>query len=172
MTDVAAGAQIRSKTITWQDPLATARLGATMSGLEYLTAIAEGRVPGPPIAAHFGLRWERIGPARSSPSPNRTSRCTTRSAWSTAGSAATMLDSVVGCAVHTTLPAGVGYSSVELKVSYLRAIHAGRGEIRATGRVVKAGSRIAFAEGEIRDAEGKLLATASGTCVITPGRSA
>ena len=61
MTDVAAGAQTRSKTITWQDPLPTARLGATMSGLEYLTAVAEGRVPGPPIAAHFGLRWERIG---------------------------------------------------------------------------------------------------------------
>ncbi|MFI5588672.1 PaaI family thioesterase [Amycolatopsis sp. NPDC051758] len=170
MTDVAA--QVRSKTITWEDPLATARLGATMSGLEYLTAVAEGRVPGPPIAAHFGLRWERIAPGEVVAVAEPDESLYNPIGMVHGGVAATMLDSVVGCAVHTTLPAGVGYSSVELKVSYLRAIHAGRGEIRATGRVVKAGSRIAFAEGEIRDAEGKLLATASGTCVITPGSAA
>ncbi|MCR6486772.1 PaaI family thioesterase [Amycolatopsis sp. OK19-0408] len=168
MTDVEA--QVRSKTITWQDPLATARLGATMSGFDYLTAVAEGRVPGPPIAAHFGLRWERIGHGEVVAVAEPDESLYNPIGMVHGGVAATMLDSVVGCAVHTTLPAGVGYSSVELKVSYLRAIHAGRGEIRATGRVVKEGSRIAFAEGEIRDAEGKLLATASGTCVITrPG---
>ncbi|WP_290054287.1 PaaI family thioesterase [Amycolatopsis solani] len=167
MTDVAAEAETRSKTITWQDPLPTARLGATMSGLEYLTAIKDGRIPGPPIAAHFGLRWERIehGDVEAVAEPDESMYNPIGMVHG--GVAATMLDSVVGCAVHTTLPAGVGYASVELKVNYLRAIHAGRGEIRATGRVVKEGSRIAFAEGEIRDAAGKLLATASGTCVIT-----
>ncbi|MGW5719238.1 PaaI family thioesterase [Amycolatopsis sp. NPDC003865] len=165
MTDVEA--QVRSKTITWQDPLATARLGATMSGFDYLTAVAEGRVPGPPIAAHFGLRWEHIGHGEVVAVAEPDESLYNPIGMVHGGVAATMLDSVVGCAVHTTLPVGVGYSSVELKVSYLRAIHAGRGEIRATGRVVKEGSRIAFAEGEIRDAEGKLLATASGTCVIT-----
>jgi len=167
MTDVATGAQTRSKTITWQDPLPTARLGATMTGFEYLTAISEGRVPAPPIAAHFGMRWERIGHGEVVAVTEPDESLYNPIGMVHGGVAATMLDSVVGCAVHTTLPAGVGYSSVELKVSYLRAIHAGRGEIRATGRVVKEGSRIAFAEGEIRDAEGKLLATASGTCVIT-----
>jgi uncharacterized protein (TIGR00369 family) len=167
MTDVAAGAQTRSKTITWQDPLPTARLGATMTGFEYMTAIAEGRVPAPPIAAHFGLRWEHIGHGEVVAVAEPDESLYNPIGMVHGGVAATMLDSVVGCAVHTTLPAGVGYSSVELKVSYLRAIHAGRGEIRATGRVVKEGSRIAFAEGEIRDAGGKLLATASGTCVIT-----
>ncbi|WP_370961785.1 PaaI family thioesterase [Amycolatopsis sp. cg9] len=167
MTDVAAAAETRSKTITWQDPLPTARLGATLSGLEYLTAIKDGRIPGPPIAAHFGLRWERIehGVVEAVAEPDES--LYNPIGMVHGGVAATMLDSVVGCAVHSTLPAGVGYASVELKVSYLRAIHAGRGEIRAVGRVVKEGSRIAFAEGEIRDAEGKLLATASGTCVLT-----
>ncbi|MBE1496479.1 uncharacterized protein (TIGR00369 family) [Amycolatopsis lexingtonensis] len=167
MTDVAAEAGTRSKTITWQDPLPTARLGAAMSGLEYLTAIKDGRIPGPPIAAHFGLRWERIehGEVEAVAEPDES--LYNPIGMVHGGVAATMLDSVVGCAVHTTLPAGVGYASVELKVSYLRAIHAGRGEIRAVGRVVKEGARIAFAEGEIRDAEGRLLATASGTCVIT-----
>ena len=165
MTDV--GARVRSKTITWQDPLETARLGATMSGLEYMRAIAGGRVPPAPIAAHFGMRWERIEPGEVVAVAEPDESLYNPIGMVHGGVAATMLDSVVGCAVHTTLPAGVGYASVELKVSYLRAIHAGRGEIRATGRVVKEGSRIAFAEGEIRDAEGKLLATASGTCVIT-----
>jgi uncharacterized protein (TIGR00369 family) len=167
MTDVAAGAQTRSKTITWQDPLPTARLGASMTGFDYMTAIADGTLPGPPIAAHFGLRWEHIGHGEVVAVAEPDESLYNPIGMVHGGVAATMLDSVVGCAVHTTLPAGVGYSSVELKVSYLRAIHAGRGEIRATGRVVKEGSRIAFAEGEIRDAEGKLLATASGTCVIT-----
>ncbi|MEU5263529.1 PaaI family thioesterase [Amycolatopsis sp. NPDC021455] len=165
MTDVEA--QVRSKTITWQDPLETARLGATMSGLEYMRAIAEGRVPPAPIAAHFGLRWERVDPGEVVAVAEPDESLYNPIGMVHGGVAATMLDSVVGCAVHTTLPAGVGYASVELKVSYLRAIHAGRGEIRATGRVVKEGSRIAFAEGEIRDAEGRLLATASGTCVLT-----
>jgi uncharacterized protein (TIGR00369 family) len=167
MTDVAAEAETRSKTITWQDPLPTARLGLTMTGREYMTAIAEGRIPGPPIAAHFGLRWESIGHGEVVAVVEPDESMYNPIGMVHGGVAATMLDSVVGCAVHSTLPAGVGYSSVELKVSYLRAIHAGRGEIRATGRVVKEGSRIAFAEGEIRDADGKLLATASGTCVIT-----
>ncbi|RSD15519.1 PaaI family thioesterase [Amycolatopsis eburnea] len=167
MTDVAAEAGTRLKTITWQDPLPTARLGASMSGLEYLTAIKDGRIPGPPIAAHFGLRWERIEPGEVEAVAEPDESLYNPIGMVHGGVAATMLDSVVGCAVHTTLPAGVGYASVELKVSYLRAIHAGRGEIRAVGRVVKEGSRIAFAEGEIRDAEGKLLATASGTCAIT-----
>ncbi|WP_103341888.1 PaaI family thioesterase [Amycolatopsis sp. CA-126428] len=165
MTDVEA--QVRSKTITWQDPLETARLGATMSGLEYMRAIADGSVPPAPIAAHFGMRWERIEPGEVVAVAEPDESLYNPIGMVHGGVAATMLDSVVGCAVHTTLPAGVGYASVELKVSYLRAIHAGRGEIRATGRVVKEGSRIAFAEGEIRDAGGKLLATASGTCVIT-----
>ena len=165
MTDVAA--QVRSKTVTWTDPLPTARLGAAMSGLAYMTAIADGSLPGAPIAAHFGLRWERVEHGEVVAVLDPDESLYNPIGMVHGGVAATMLDSVIGCAVHTTLPAGVGYSSVELKVSYLRAIHAGRGEIRATGRVVKEGSRIAFGEGEIRDAAGRLLATASGTCGIT-----
>ncbi|HKN50876.1 MAG TPA: PaaI family thioesterase [Amycolatopsis sp.] len=168
MTDVAEGAQVRQKTISWQDPLPTARLGATMSGLDYLTAIAEGRLPGPPIGAHFGLRWERISRGEVVAVAEPDESLYNPIGMVHGGVAATLLDSVVGCAVHTTLPAGVGYTSVELKVNYLRAIRAGIGEIRAIGRIVKEGARIAFAEGEIRDSAGKLLATASGTCLIMP----
>src|SRR3712207_7396153 len=71
-----------------------------------------------------------------------------------------MLDTVAGCAVHTTLPAGVGYTSIELKVSYLRSVHAGSGPLTAIGTVVKPGRRVAFAEGEVHDAAGRTGATA------------
>jgi uncharacterized protein (TIGR00369 family) len=157
---------VRQKTITWQDPLPSAELGRTMSGLEYITAMAEGRVPGPPIASHFGMRIVSIAegevvfaatPDESLYNPIGTVH---------GGVAATMLDSAVGCAVHTTLPAGVAYTSVELKVSFVRTILASAGEIQARGRLVKGGSRVAFAEGELRDEQGKLLATASTTCLI------
>src|SRR2546430_3976089 len=109
MTDVAA--QVRSKTITWEDPLATARLGATMSGLEYMTAIAEGRIPGAPIAAHFGMRWERVEPGEVVAVLEPDESLYNPIGMVHGGVAATMLDSVVGCAVHTTLPRSEEHTS-------------------------------------------------------------
>ncbi|SFB64015.1 uncharacterized domain 1-containing protein [Amycolatopsis marina] len=156
----------REKTISWQDPMPSAALARTMSGLRYLTGIAEGEIPPPPIAAHFGMRWVSVGdgdvvlasiPDESVYNPIGTVH---------GGVAATMLDSAVACAVHSTLGAGVGYTTVELKISYLRPILASSGEIRAHGWVVKSGSRVAFAEGDVRDAAGTVLATASSTCLI------
>jgi len=71
--------------------------------------------------------------------------------------------------VHTTLPAGTGYTSVEIKVSYLRPIHAHTGELTAHGWVTKPGKRVAFAEADLRDGDGTVLATASTTCLIISG---
>lgn len=78
----------------------------------------------------------------------------------------TLLDSVCGCAVHTTLPAGVGYTSLEIKTNFLRPMTVETGKVTAKGWVTKAGRSAAFAEGEIRDQSGKLLATASSVCLI------
>ncbi|MFE0024896.1 PaaI family thioesterase [Amycolatopsis sp. NPDC059021] len=163
--DVNVG-QLREKTIAWRDPLPMAGLAAKLSGVDYLRGIAEGRVPPPPISAHFGLRWVSVteGDIVLAAEPDESLYNPIGSVHG--GVAATMLDSAVACAVHSTLPAGVGYTSVELKVSFVRAIHAGMGEIRAHGWVVKAGSRVAFAEGDIRDTAGRVLATASSTCLI------
>ncbi|TVT17469.1 PaaI family thioesterase [Amycolatopsis acidiphila] len=156
----------RQKTITWQDPLAAAELGRAMPGLEYLTAIGEGRIPAAPISAHLGMRLVSVtdGEVVFAATPDES--LYNPIGMIHGGVAATMLDSAVGCAVHTKLPAGVGYSSVELKVSYLKAIHPSAGEIRARGYVVKVGSRVGFAEAELRDEAGTLLATASGTCLV------
>jgi uncharacterized protein (TIGR00369 family) len=78
----------------------------------------------------------------------------------------TLLDSVAGCAVHTTLPAGVGYTSAEIKVSYLRPVHADTGKLIAHGWVVKPGRRLAFAEADVRSPDGKIVATASSTLLV------
>lgn len=77
----------------------------------------------------------------------------------------TLLDSVAGCAVHTTLPAGVGYTSIEIKVSYMRPVKAGV-PLLARGWVTKRGNRVSFADGEITDPEGRKIATASSSCLI------
>ena len=68
--------------------------------------------------------------------------------------------------MQSKLPAGVGYTSLEIKVNYLRAVHASSGPLQALGTVVRAGRRVAVAEAEVRDASGVLVATASSTCLV------
>lgn len=158
--------EVREKTITWRDPLPAAELGRTLSGLDYLTGILDGKIPGPPIGSHFGLRWVSVAPGDVVMAANPDESLYNPIGVVHGGVAATLLDSVLGCAVHSTLEAGVGYTSIEIKVNFVRAIHGSTGEIRAHGWVVKGGSRVAFAEADIRDLDGKLLATASSTLLI------
>lgn len=174
MTTTAPGApeswgEPRSKTISWHDPTRSAQAGQQLSGLEYLTAMMEGRIPPAPISQLFDMRPKSVAqgdvaftcvPDESAYNPIGVVH---------GGLACTLLDSAAACAVHTTLPAGVGYTSAEIKVSYLRPIHAHSGELTAHGWVTKPGSRAAFAEADLRDADGKVLATASTTCMILGG---
>jgi uncharacterized protein (TIGR00369 family) len=82
------------------------------------------------------------------------------------GLVCTLLDSAIGCAVQTQLPAATGYTSLELKVSYLRPVHADTGALTARGWVTRQGRRVCFAEGSVTDGRGKVVATASGTCLV------
>jgi len=82
------------------------------------------------------------------------------------GAVCTLLDTATACAVYTTLPEGLGYTSVEIKVNYLKAVTVDSGPLTAVGTVVKAGSRIGFAEGKVTDASGKLVATATSTLLV------
>lgn len=160
--------QPRTKTVTWYDPLASAAAGRALSGLDHLRAIAAGELPGAPIAALVGTRPVLVERGRVVFS------CTPdESAYNPigivhGGLVCTLLDSVIGCAVHTTLPAGVGYTSTSLTVNYLRPVTAGSGELFAEGTVSKAGRRMAFADGVVRDAAGRLVATATGSCLVFP----
>jgi len=82
------------------------------------------------------------------------------------GLVCTLLDSVCGCAMHTTLPLGRGYTSVEIKVSYLKAVRATSGLLTATGTVVRAGARVGFTEGRVVDERGDVVATATSTLLL------
>ena len=82
------------------------------------------------------------------------------------GLAATLLDSAMGCAVHATLPVDVSYTTIEINVNYLRALTSETGTVRAEGRVINVGGRVALAEGQVTDAAGTLYAHGTTTCLI------
>jgi uncharacterized protein (TIGR00369 family) len=156
----------RSKTVSWYDPLASAQQGASLSGIEHLRAISDGVLPPPPISGLMGFAVTSVseGEVFFTCTPDE-------SAYNPigvvhGGLVCTLLDSVAGCAVQSTLPAGTGYTSLEIKVSYLRPVTAESGELTARGWVTRRGRRATFAEGEVRTADGKVVATASSTCLV------
>lgn len=156
----------RTKTLTWVDPLPQAARALTMNGLDYLQAIIDGEIPGAPIASHINLEFISVEPGRAvmAATPDESHYNPIGSVHG--GFFATLLDSVCGCAVQTTLPLGVAYTSLDLNVSFLRGISVGTGRVVAEGRVTKPGSKAAFVEADIRDAAGRLLATATSTCLV------
>lgn len=156
----------RSKTVSWFDPLAAAALGRKMSGIEHLEALRDGVLPPPPIAALFGFRLVAVEQGEVSFTCTPDESTYNPIGLVHGGLVCTLLDSVLGCAVQSTLSAEVGYTSIELKINYLRGVHAHSGELRARGWVTKPGRRVAFADGDVRDAEGKLVATATGSCLV------
>lgn len=154
-----------SRTITFHDPMATARLGMTMSGLDFLRRMAEGIVPPPPIAVLMNMDIDIVEEGRVTFGGTPDASHYNPIGVVHGGFAATMLDTVAGCAVHSTLPAGKAYTSIEIKVSYLRPLHAGV-RVIATGTVTKPGSRVAFADATLATADGVLVATASSSLLV------
>ena len=137
-----------------------------MSGLEFLTAICDGRLPQAPIAEVLGFRMVEVGegvavfegaPSRSYYNPIGTIH---------GGWYGTLLDSCMACAVQSTLEQGAGYTTVEYSVNLVRAILEDSGPVRAEGRLVHRGRRMATADGRLVDSRGKLLAHGTTTCMI------
>ncbi len=157
----------RTRTTTWEDPYAGAAKGASMAGIDYLREIASGTVPQAPIAALLGFELAEVEEGRVTFEAEPAEFHYNPIGVVHGGLAATMLDSVMGCAVHSTLPAGVLYSTIEVKVNFVRPITSGTGPIVAEGTVVHAGGRVATAEGRVYAKNtGKLLAHATTTCFI------
>ena len=159
---------LRERTVSWADPLVGAERAKTMSGLEFMRAMIAGEIPPPPItglmnmtavSAEVGTVTFTCEPDESMYNPIGTVH---------GGLVCTLLDSVLGCATQTTLPAGQGYTSLDITVSYLRPVMASSGTLTAVGRVIKPGSRAAFTEGTVHDASGKLVATATSTLLVFP----
>jgi uncharacterized protein (TIGR00369 family) len=146
-------------------PLATLK---SLSGLDFLRGIAEGRLPGAPIAALLGFRLSVVEPGRAVFTATPALRHYNPIGTVHGGFAATLLDSCMSCAVQTTLAAGLGYTTVEFKVNLVRAITAETGPVTAVGELIHAGRQVATAEGRLQDGSGRLLAHGLATCLILP----
>ena len=145
----------------------TAAAGATMSGLEYMTAVAGGEVPPPPIAVLMRYRPVEIEEGRVVFEGEPGEEHYNPIGVVHGGYAATMLDSVLGCAVHTTLPAGVAYTSLGLEVKYLRPITRDTGRVLCEASIIYRGRRQATSEAVVTAADsGKALASGTSTCMV------
>lgn len=136
------------------------------SGVEFFAAISRGELPSPPIGHLMDFVPIEFEPGRfvfqGTPGPQHYNPL----GIVHGGYAATLLDSCVGCAIHTLLPAGKGFTTLELKVNYIRALTDKTGPVRAEGKVVALGGQIGIAEGRLTDAAGKLYGFATTTCLV------
>ena len=156
----------RSRTVIWHEPGPGTAKGLAMAGIDYLQAMVDGVLPPPPIAGllRFDLVSAEPGRVVFTCQPDE-------SAYNPIGAihgglVCTLLDSVTGCALHSTLPQGRGYTSVEIKVNYLKAVRLSSGLLTATGMVVKSGSRVGFTEGVVTAGSGSVVATATSTLLV------
>jgi uncharacterized protein (TIGR00369 family) len=165
MSETASHMTTRTRVLEWSDPVATAAAGAELAGIDYMRALIAGELPAPPIAMNMGpieLEEGRVVfagvPGEEHYNPIGVVH---------GGYAATILDSVLGCAVHTTLPLGVGYTSLGLEVKYVRPITRDTGRVLCEGEVLYRGRKQATAEARLTSEEsGKLLASGTSTLMI------
>jgi uncharacterized protein (TIGR00369 family) len=163
---------VRSRTFTWADPKQHAAALGSRPGLALLRAVAAGELPPPPIMDTLDFHGFTVDEGRASV-------CVTPQEFHYnplgsvhGGVIAAILDTATGCAVHSTLPAGVGYTTLDLTTRYLRPATVDSGTLRCEGSVLSNGRRTALAEAHLRDASGRLLAHATSTCLIFPIQSA
>ena len=159
----------RSVTVTWQDPQPLAQAGRTISGLEFLRAIRDRKLPSPPIAMLLGFDLVEVEPGHAVFEVTPGERHYNPIGVVHGGLAMTLLDSCMGCAVQTHMPAGSGYTTLEAKTNLVRAITSETGKLRAVGKTLHVGKRMATAEGRLVDASGKLYAHATTTCIVLNG---
>ncbi|WP_329309767.1 PaaI family thioesterase [Streptomyces sp. NBC_01262] len=158
----------RSRTFDWEDPNILATAIGQDSGLDVMREMLTGRLPAPPIAATLGMTLEEaehgrvvfaLIPGEEHYNPMGSVH---------GGVYATVLDSATGCAVMSVLPKGMGYTSLDLNVKFLRPITADTGKIRAVGTVLNSGRRTALAQAELFDPADRLLAHATSSCLLFP----
>jgi uncharacterized protein (TIGR00369 family) len=137
-----------------------------MSGLEFLGAIVDGRLPAPPITQTLGFTLAEVAPGFALFTMTPAFKHYNPIGVVHGGVAATLLDSCMSCAIQTHLAAGTGYTTLEFKVNLVRPITDKTGPIRAEGRSLHVGRRSGTAEGRLIDAGGALLAHATTTCLI------
>ncbi|MEU7868084.1 PaaI family thioesterase [Dactylosporangium sp. NPDC049140] len=157
---------LRSRTFSWSDPMLNAAQLGRQSGLEMLQAMRRGELPAPPIMhllgtggldAQEGRVVVTLEPQEYHYNPLGTVH---------GGVLATLLDTATGCAVHSTLPAGVGYTTLDLTTKFLRPASIASGVLTCEGTVLSKGRRTALAQAQITDGRGALIAHATSTCML------
>jgi uncharacterized protein (TIGR00369 family) len=141
------------------------------SGLDFLKGVIDGRHPAPPIAQTLGFALVAVEKGRAIFEGTPQHKHYNPIGVVHGGFAMTLLDSALGCAVHTTLDKGDAYTTLEIKVNLVRPLTKDTGLIRAEGRILHRGRTLGTAEGEIKDAGGKLYAHATTTCMIFPAKN-
>ena len=157
----------RSRTITWADPFAIPKATAGKSGLEALREVFDGRLPPPPIAETMGIEGVHVEEGKAVFEGEPAEYLYNPIGVVHGGFAMTLLDSAMGCAVHSTMKVGERYTTLEVKTNFVRPITLETGRVRCEGVVIHRGGTIATAEGKLIAIDsGKLLAHGTTTCLI------
>jgi uncharacterized protein (TIGR00369 family) len=157
---------IRTRTFSWSDPMQTAARIGTTSGLELLRALRDGELPPPPILQLMGATGIEVEEGRVTVFMPAAEFHYNPLGTVHGGVIAAMLDTAAGCTVHSTLPAGVGYTSLDLVTRFIKPVSVKSGALRCEGGIISRGRRTAVAEAHLYDEAGKLLAHATSTCLI------
>jgi uncharacterized protein (TIGR00369 family) len=161
----------RKRTFEWDDPVAGAAEGRDLSGIDYLRRMKDGELPAAPIAKLMDFELVEVADGRAVFTVEPAEFHYNPIGMVHGGLAATLIDSATACAVQTTLPAGVGYTTVEFKTNFVRPMSSDTGRVRCSAEVIHRGGTIATAEARLTaDATGKLLAHGTATCAILGGR--
>lgn len=156
----------RTRTIVWQDPSVTATRMREMTGLEFLRAITRGDLPPPPIGVLMDFRVVEVDEGRVVFEGVPAEYHYNPIGMVHGGFASTLLDSAMGCAIHSTLPAGVGYATQDIHVRFLRPITHETGLLRCEAQVVHVGRTVGTAEARLTDAAGKLYGQGTTACAV------
>jgi len=162
----------RERVVDWQAPGPAAKAAAGMSGLEAMCAIRDGLLPEPPLARLIDFRLRVAEPGRIVMELEPHEILENTIGLLHGATAAALLDTAMGCAISTMLPAGQGAVTLDLKLTYLRPLSVRSGTISAEGKVIKLGRQTSYTEGFVRDGSGNLAvhATATFSMIGTPAK--
>jgi uncharacterized protein (TIGR00369 family) len=161
--DLFSPAWRRERVVDWQAPGPVAKAVADMSGLEAMRAIRDGILPPPPMARLIGFRMRVAEPEQIVMELHPNEGLENGIGLLHGATAAALLDTAMGCAISTMLPAGQGAVTLDLKLTYLRPLSVKSGTIAAEGKVIKLGRQTSYAEGFVRDGSGNLAVHATAT---------
>ncbi len=162
----------RTRQVSWEDPVEAAGAGAALAGIDYLRAMQDGKIPVAPVMRLLGFDLAEVEPGRAVFTLDPGEHLYNPLASVHGGVIATLLDSAMGCAVHSLLPRGRGYTTLEFQIHLVRAVTRDSGPMRAIGTVIHQGGTIATAEARLVDAQDRVHAHATTTCLLRTVRSA